>query len=307
MPALVSIALCTYNGGKFLSRQLDTLLAQSYENIEIIAVDDRSADNTWDILKEYAGKDKRLKIYCNDKNLGHTCNFEKAIKLCTGDYVALCDQDDVWETDKIKALMEGIGDGVMIYHNSDFIDEEDKRIGNNTMATKNRMYDGECCLPVILANPIHGHAILFDSKLKDHLFPFNEKFSHDWALAFASFNIGRVKYLDRVLVHYRQHQYSITDFLEQRQGASATPKLKSLGRLPVNANWLNYCLDFQPKREPELVNTACQLFLNLTNGKNKFKCFVFMMKHFDMLFYTIGYKQRGFISKLNFVRKLCFA
>src|ERR1700742_869803 len=102
---LVSIALCTYNGERFLSKQLDSLLSQTYINIEIIIVDDGSHDNTWNILIDYAQKNKRLQISQNARNLGHTCNFERAIKLCNGDYIAIADQDDIWESDKIKTMI----------------------------------------------------------------------------------------------------------------------------------------------------------------------------------------------------------
>src|SRR5476649_2579474 len=94
---LVSIALCTYNGARFLSQQLDTLVNQTYRPIEIIVVDDCSTDDTFAILTEYAGRYPNFKIYRNDVKLGFTANFEKAVKLCTGDLIALCDQDDLWD------------------------------------------------------------------------------------------------------------------------------------------------------------------------------------------------------------------
>ncbi|MDB5154492.1 MAG: glycosyl transferase family 2 [Mucilaginibacter sp.] len=307
MNPLVSIALCTYNGEKFLIKQLDSLLSQEYANIEIIAVDDCSSDKTWNILRDYARKDKRLRIYQNGQNIGYSRNFERAVKLCSGDYIALADQDDIWEKSKIKVMIGSVEDHVMVYHNSDFIDEHDKRIGNSTMASKHRMYDGESCLPIILANCIHGHAILFDSTIRKFLFPFRGKFSHDWAICYVAFNIGSVKYIDKVLAHYRQHPNSITDFLGRRERVAALKKTRNLERLPVNTDWLNYCLKFKYKREPALVNEACTLFSDLTKGKNKLMCFIFMMKYFDLLFYTMGHKKRGFFSKINFVRKLCFS
>jgi len=306
MPPLVSIALCTYNGEKFLSRQLDSLLTQDYKPVEIIAVDDRSNDNTWNILQEYAQKDKRIRRYQNEQNLGHTLNFEKAITLCTGDFIALADQDDIWEKDKLKIMMGLAEDAVMVYHDSDFIDDKGKRIGNKTMASDHRMYEGDSSLPIILGNNIHGHAILFDSKLKQYLFPFDAGFSHDWAIAFAAFNLGKVKYTEQVLAHYRQHQHSITDFLEQRKDEVPTVEAKNLERLGVTLAWLNYCLKFQSKKEVELVDKACRLFAGLMQGENKFSCFLFMLKHFDLLFYTMNNMQRTFLSKVNFVRKLCF-
>lgn len=303
---LVSIALCTYNGERFLSKQLDSLLAQSYNNIEVLAVDDCSTDNTWDILLEYADKDERVKPHKNEYNLGHTLNFEKAVGLCKGEYIALSDQDDIWETDKIANLIENVGDAVLIYHNSDFIDEQGRRIGDRSMASNHRMYDGESSLPIILGNNIHGHAMLFAAKLKDYLFPFNKDFSHDWAIAFAAFNLGSVKYLDKILVHYRQHRYAITDFLEQRKDQPGSTK-QGLEKLGASTAWLQYCLNFEHKREPQMTNATCRLFLDLMNGKNKFQCFLLMIRRFDMLFYTMNKKKRGFFSKLNFARKLCYA
>jgi glycosyltransferase involved in cell wall biosynthesis len=307
MPAnpLVSVAFCTYNGSRFLSQQLESILAQSYKEIEIIAVDDCSTDNTWDILQNYAQKDSRIKTHRNEHNLGHTLNFEKAISLCTGDYIALSDQDDIWNENKIECLMESAADFVMVYHDSDFIDENSHRLDKDPMSRRHRMYEGKSCMPVILANNIHGHAILFDSKLKAYLSPFNESFSHDWAIVFTAFNIGSVKFVNKVLVHYRQHQNSITDILEQKKDV-ISQKHQGLERLGVKVGWLRYCLEFEHKKEPELVDTACRLFLDLSSGKNKLKCFFFMLKHFDLLFYTINHKHRGFLSKINFVRKLCY-
>jgi glycosyltransferase involved in cell wall biosynthesis len=305
-PPLVSIALCTYNGSKYLSLQLDTLINQTYNNIEIIAVDDCSTDDTRDVLNGYALKDNRVKLYCNELNIGYTRNFEKAIELCNGDYITLCDQDDLWEVDKIEVMMASVGEHIMVYHDSDFIDEHGNRIGHDTMASKHRMYDGNSCLPVIIGNTIHGYAILFNSKLKQYLRPFDGKFSHDWAIVFAAFNIGSVKYVNKVLVHYRQHQNAQTDFLEQRKKNTSSRGNKNLQRLPVTADWLNYCLKFEHKKEPDLINKACKLFLDLMKGKNRYRCFIFMMKHFHLLFYSMSNKRRGFFSRVNFVRKLCY-
>ena len=86
--ALVSIALCTYNGGAYLGEQLDSIVNQSYSPLELIAVDDCSTDNTLDILKEYAAKYPFIKVFVNPENLGYIRNFEKALQLCNGDFIA---------------------------------------------------------------------------------------------------------------------------------------------------------------------------------------------------------------------------
>src|SRR5882762_9584184 len=94
---LVSIAICTYNGARFIRPLLQSITDQSYDDLEIIIVDDCSQDGTFDILNTFQEADRRVKLYRNEQNLGYVKNFEKAIDLCTGEYIALCDQDDIWQ------------------------------------------------------------------------------------------------------------------------------------------------------------------------------------------------------------------
>lgn len=113
MRKTVSIAMTTYNGERFLRQQLDSLYAQTMLPDEVIVCDDGSTDGTIDILKEY-GQSKGLKYYLNERSLGVNANFYKAISLCECDYIAICDQDDIWLPPKIelsyKKLIE-IDDG----------------------------------------------------------------------------------------------------------------------------------------------------------------------------------------------------
>ena len=305
---LVSIALCTYNGEVFLAKQLNSLLCQDYNNLEIIVVDDRSTDNTWKILQRFAAKDKRLRLFQNDQNIGYARNFEKAIKLCKGDFIALADQDDIWELNKIKILTRAIKDCVMVYHNSDFIDEYDEQIGQITMASRFRMYEGQSCLPFILANCISGHATLFKKELVKYITSIDNNVYHDWWLSYAAFNVGKVKYVDEILVHYRQHKGSITDTLDLRK-KMADPQIQPAKpeRFSVDLNWINYCSKYKYNRESDLVSRACNLFSDLKAGKSKFSAFIFMVKYFDLLFYIIGVRGKNIFSKANFVRKICFA
>jgi len=303
---LVSIALCTYNGERFLKMQMDSLLSQDYENIEIVAVDDCSTDRTWSILRDYAAGDSRIRLYQNEQNIGYTRNFEKAISLCNGDHIALSDQDDIWETNKISLLKRSIGECIMVYHNSDFIDEQGKRIGRSTMASNWQMYEGESCLPLILTNCVSGHATLFKKELGKYIFPFAENAYHDWWIAYAAFNVGKVKFIDKVLVHYRQHKNTITDSLCLRNSENRPQKISNREMLFLNVDWLKYCARFKYNKESGLVKKACTLLSDLVQGRSKFRAFLFMVKYFDLLFYNITRKKRGFLSKVNFARKICF-
>lgn len=100
----ISIAIATYNGGKYLREQLESLYSQTRIPNEVVVCDDNSIDNTVEILEEYKQR-KGLKYYVNNPGLGVNKNFEKAIRLCTGDYIAICDQDDVWMPQKIEVSL----------------------------------------------------------------------------------------------------------------------------------------------------------------------------------------------------------
>jgi glycosyltransferase involved in cell wall biosynthesis len=102
----ISVALCTYNGEKFLQQQLESLAAQNTLPDELIICDDASSDGTIAIAKNFSKISKfKVLIHQNTKNLGYVKNFEKAISLCQSDIIFLCDQDDVWMPEKIQELV----------------------------------------------------------------------------------------------------------------------------------------------------------------------------------------------------------
>ncbi|WP_426476880.1 glycosyltransferase [Chryseobacterium sp. CBSDS_008] len=100
-----SVALCTYNGEHYIAEQLESILRQKKAVSEIIICDDGSTDGTLNILSGYAAQfPDIIKIYENPENLGYIANFEKAMSLCSGDLVFLCDQDDRWLTNKAEVI-----------------------------------------------------------------------------------------------------------------------------------------------------------------------------------------------------------
>ena len=222
---LVSIALCTYNGERYITSQLDTIINQTYPNIEIIVVDDGSTDQTLSILKTYeeAGK---IKLYKNQTNLGFIKNFEKAISLCKGEYIALSDQDDLWELNKIEALVANIGEHVLIYCDSEFIDNEGKSMGKVKSEFHNFVKGDSMAFILDYCTP--GHAVLFKKELVAYLFPFPENMFHDWWITFAAINLGKITYVKDTLVKYRQHQNSYTDNLGARIVTDASKKREKI-------------------------------------------------------------------------------
>ena len=99
---LVSIITPNYNCEKYISQTIESVLAQTYANWEMIIVDDCSTDNSYQIALEYAKKDKRIHVYKNEINSGAAKSRNVAIQMAQGDYVAFLDSDDLWAPEKLE-------------------------------------------------------------------------------------------------------------------------------------------------------------------------------------------------------------
>jgi len=121
----LSVALCTYNGSAFLLEQLKSIAEQTLQPEELIISDDGSQDHTLEIATQFAKQAKfKVRLHANPSNVGSTKNFERAIQLSEGDIILLSDQDDVWLPQKIEKLYSAIGDGSLVYCDSELIDEQ---------------------------------------------------------------------------------------------------------------------------------------------------------------------------------------
>lgn len=212
--ALVSIAMATYNGGQFLQQQLYSIYNQTYKNIEVIATDDGSTDRTLEVLQEHS-REYGLKYYRNERSLGYSQNFGKAASLCTGDYIAFCDQDDVWVPNKIETLVSEINGYSLIYSDATVIDENSR-----TISESYRNYANMPCLfgkpfPTLLFTCfIRGFQILVTRELLRLALPIPVGTTHDDWLSIAATQLNGIKYLDAQLVHYRQHSKNVTGRLQ---------------------------------------------------------------------------------------------
>lgn len=161
---LCSIALTTYNGEQFVLTQLESLSNQTIKDIEIVVCDDGSSDATCEILKQYAIKEPRMRFYRNDINLGFKKNFEKVIGLCHGDYIALCDQDDIWLPNHIELLLQHMDEKAQIVcGNSLLIDENDRETGKTLSYLDSMDYIPNTCLGI--ANHIIMNENTFQGRL----------------------------------------------------------------------------------------------------------------------------------------------
>lgn len=291
---LISIALCTFNGEEFLEEQLESLVNQTYQNLEIIIIDDLSTDRTLQILKGYADKFATIKLFQNEVNLGYIKNFEKAISLCTGEFIALADQDDIWELHKIDLMFNHIGKSYLIYHDSAFIDSHGKLMGKNLSDIVN-FYDGDSPNAFLFFNCVSSHALLFNKRLKNYLFPFPHSNLHDAWIAYVALNMGSITFIKDCLVKYRNHSKNTTDILKQRKNI-----ITKREKLNKELNWLICCSDLSIQKDPDFVSDLVELFKKPRNQPFSLPIFSLLIKNYSQLFPI--YK-RSFFSKLNFIIK----
>ena len=214
---MISIAMTSYNGENFISEQILSILSQTIEDFELIICDDCSSDHTFSILKEYKEKDSRIKIKQNKKQLGFLKNFEQAISLCTGDYIACCDQDDIWTNNHLEYLLKNIGENDCIGANGVIIDKLGKKVGSTvkeSLSVENEPSDSESLFKhECFYNLIQGAACLFRKTLLSSILPFPEgiKFHDHWIALNASAQNG-CKYTSGIILQYRVHNQNVTGF-----------------------------------------------------------------------------------------------
>jgi glycosyltransferase involved in cell wall biosynthesis len=216
----ISIAMCTYNGARFLREQLDSIASQTRLPDELVVCDDGSTDTTLALLTEYANTVKfPVRIRCNTSRLGAARNFEQAISLVQGDIIALSDQDDVWRHDKLQILEQVLSENPTagyLFSDAIVINETGKIISNSLwkkVPFNSRQRTRFSRSPVdqvrvlLKSSVVTGATMAFRASLKTVIFPMLELWIHDAWISFAS-SINGVPGIpiQKPLIYYRKHQ-----------------------------------------------------------------------------------------------------
>jgi len=213
----VAIVLCTYNGAEHLEAQLESLTAQQWP-IALYAFDDASSDNTVDILRAFSDR-LNMTIVINDKNLGFVANFEAGIAKVLTDghnYIALCDQDDLWKPDRIATGMERMQFietsnnpqmPILVHSDLLMIGADNQPMHQSFLKYRQYAISNARSLPTVLGqNGVMGNTILMNHALATMALPFPpELHVHDYWLALLVELFGHREQLSTPLVSYRIH------------------------------------------------------------------------------------------------------
>ena len=216
----ISVALCTYNGARHLPPQLASILQQTIPVNEIIICDDGSTDDTIVIInsvqQSYPGI---IALHQNQTNLGAKLNFQKAISLCSGDVIFLCDQDDLWLPHKVAATLlffQLHPQAGAVFSNGSLMDEQGNPLGYTScqsMGFSQKLQEtvGPQQLWELLIrvnNLVTGAALCIKKETCSYLLPFfcPDLFWHDYWIALATAAKNQLYFMPDELIFYRIHE-----------------------------------------------------------------------------------------------------
>lgn len=220
---LISVALCTHNGARFIGEQIQSICRQSLPPCEIVLSDDASKDGCVDVarealahcLRDLPGLGIRMHVLENVQPLGVTRNFSQAMLHCQGDFVSLCDQDDVWHPERLRRMMrvfKGRPALLMLHTDARLVNAERQPLGESLFHALEvkpqeleRIHDG-CAFTVFLRrNLVTGATAMFRRSLLADAAPIPVEWLHDEWLAIIAAAVGEVDVLEEELIDYRQH------------------------------------------------------------------------------------------------------
>lgn len=238
---LVSIALATFNGERYLEELLDSIEQQSYPNLELVIADDGSSDRTLSLLKDRQWK-RPCRILRPAGRLGVIGNFSRAIENAAGKYIALADQDDYWKADKLTLLvaciesLESNARGcrpALVFSDIAVVDGGLRELSGSLF--EGGYSDKRCgrLADFLIINHVPGCAMLFNRALVEKSMPIPAGFKmHDWWLIMVAAAYGSIALVDRPLILYRQHGLNTVG-----AGAKKSSRLDKLAKVFRPSSW----------------------------------------------------------------------
>ena len=213
--AEIDILMATYNGSKYVDKQILSILAQDFNEWRLIIHDDGSTDNTLDLIKKYEKIDSRINLISDNQYFHDPAkHFLYILKFASAPFVCFCDQDDIWMESKLRCMHE-------------IISIKDHNIPQVIFSDAYLLKDGKIGGRLIFSHPhhlneilftnggIHGSASMFNKTMVDFMLKTTETcIMHDHLLTLIGCSIGELTYMTNKLFLYRQHENNVTGNME---------------------------------------------------------------------------------------------
>lgn len=228
----ISVAMCTYNGARYLQTQLESIATQTKLPFELVVCDDHSTDDTLAILKRFQNTAPfPVHIVQNGPRLGSTRNFDQAIGLARGEYIALCDQDDRWLPGKLETLCAVLCENPFlggVFSDANLIDGDDRPTGQRLFQkhkftpAKQRRFISCPTATLLKHDVVTGATLMFRASVRRYCSPIPTSWVHDGWLAWMIALHSRLTLVSEPLIEYRIHagQQLGVSTSQQTQGAA---------------------------------------------------------------------------------------
>ena len=283
---MISVAMATYNGQDYIKEQLISILNQNKKVDEIVICDDCSTDNTINIIKTIKNKFENfnMRLFVNEKNMGYKINFKQALSYCRGEYIFLCDQDDIWLPNKVEkmiGIMELNKNIKVLASSYELIDSKGDITKSNISLYRHNVKQNTLKKisfeELVVGNSFQGCSLCIRSEINDKFQNhFNEYFHHDWLLNIYASEVDGMYFYNEALFQYRIHGNNVIGLSGL---APVTYDVKSLeGRLKTAKDSLDNlihleCIDEDVYRNVSDFNKYKQFYVNhISNIENG--CFI---------------------------------
>ncbi|WP_412522688.1 glycosyltransferase [Shewanella chilikensis] len=208
----VSVAMAVYNGAGYINEQIDSILIQLESKDELVISYDESQDDTYEIISNYAKKDKRIKVFRNP-GCGVVSNFENAIRNTKGNYIFLADQDDIWLSDKITRVLKEfkLSKSDAIAHNYKLVDEYLRPLNVRDKSGFELRGGSSSTIKNLVRLSYIGCCLAFTKDMKEFILPIpTEHRSHDWWIGTIVGLVGKFSIMEDCLILHRMHTNNAT-------------------------------------------------------------------------------------------------
>lgn len=211
---MISVCLASYNGGKYLREQVESILGQLKPSDELIISDDGSQDETLSIINSF--KDSRIILVLNQGEHGVNANFENALRHAKGDFIFLSDQDDVWLPEKITECLRILKKKDLVIHDC-YITDDKLKITSKSLLTELKAKKG--IFNNIRKNAFTGCCMAFSRRVLDKSLPFpkSKLFYHDQWIGLMATLYFTTEFYNKPLIYFRRHYLNSSSAAKQSQ------------------------------------------------------------------------------------------
>jgi len=205
---MISVCMASYNGGKYIREQLESILSQLPSDVEIVIADDGSTDDTLQVVESL--NELRIRMLPAEKHLGVIYNYERALLASKGEIVFLADQDDVWLPGKVTKVLDALKEFDLVAHDAWML-----RPSESSWTRSGKLNDIRAYKSGVVVNwwknSFTGCCMAFRRNVLDKALPFPKNLPmHDQWLGIVAEKFFKVKFIDEPLVEYRQHSTNAT-------------------------------------------------------------------------------------------------